>query len=438
MKKTITQHGMLAAGDIVLVGLSGGADSVALLHGILTLSAAFGVAAVHGVHINHQLRGDEALADQNFVVELCKQLNIPLDICQEQVREYGAAHGLSIEEAGRQVRYHCFAQTAAKVGATKIATGHHLNDNAETVVMNLARGTGLRGLCGIPPVNGHIIRPLINITREAIEAYLQSAGLSYVTDPSNLIGEYARNRTRLHILPAMAQDINPQAISNIANTTALLREDEAFLETTAQTAFTQCLVEQTAKRTTLSIDTLGALHTAIQRRVLRIAISTTTSLQDIKAGHIEDALGLLNNRSGKEIHLPGLVIQREFNHLVVTSVEASPPPATHSDKNPGQNLKLLYTKPFNYGMLKQPVVIRTRRPGDRIKLQGNPPFTKKLQDYFTEAKTPRHVRDTIPVVAHGSDILWVLDEKGPTSATYAPVEGAPVCWISIWKDEHNA
>ena len=471
--RTIKTHTMLQPGDNIITGLSGGADSVALLHALLHIKEELGIAQIFAVHVNHGLRGEAAAADENFCRRLCEGLGIPLQIYTADVRGLAAAEALSIEEAGRKLRYRYLQEAAAFFGVpgAKIATGHHQNDNAETVIMNLARGAGLRGLCGIPPVNGSIIRPLLDVSRGEIEEYIAAQGLEYVDDASNFSREYARNRVRHTVLPAIEAAINPRAVQTIASNTAWLREDETLLEEMAREAYALvggvphvafpsvprapgCDVVPRDAQGHVPYD-LTALPPPIARRVLRLAITdlSPTGLSNITSAHIQSILDLSKQKTGAEAHIPGLIAYKTATHIELALPEALQKFGTYpltmgstqfipelnttislsnSTSLEGVSSILLCTKCFNYGKVKGPLVLRARKPGDTIVMSSAAgPFTKKLQDYFTDKKLPKQKRDSIPVLACGSDILWVLDEHNPTSAKYSPAEGSETCRVSL-------
>ena len=464
---------MLSPGDNIIIGLSGGADSVALLHVLLALQTELAIAQIFAVHINHGIRADAAQHDENFVKTLCATLQISLKIYHANIPAIAQQKGLSIEETGRKMRYFHFneACNAFGVPTAKIATGHHQNDNAETIIMNLARGAGLKGLCGIPPTNGNIIRPLLDVSRQDIENYLEENSLNYVTDASNHSQEYTRNRIRHRVLPAIETAINPGAVQTIAKNAAWLREDDAYIESAAAQAFQDCTAASSVCAISLDAAKLCALPLAIARRVIRMAVACIRrgkALTNISSTHIQTVLDLLPMKSGKEVHLPGLTARKEYACITI-AIPTTPQkfgtyplsvPATINIPELNRTLSLSYTPPetlcvfgakkmildctkvFEYGIVDEGLFLRTRCPGDKIILSGTKHgaklFTKKLQDYFTDAKIPRHKRDFIPILACGSDVLWVLDEKGPTSEKYSPKIGEAhyetPFWVSLWRD----
>lgn len=230
--ETINRYNMLDNGGNVIVGVSGGADSVALLHCLNSIKSETGI-SLYACHINHNLRGEESLRDENFVRRLCENLDIPLTVFSIDVKE-GLEKHESLEERARKLRYSCFEKLCEEKQA-KLATAHTASDNAETVFLNILRGTGTKGLSGIPPVRGNIIRPLIRCTREEIEEYCTVNGLSYITDSSNLSDDYTRNRIRHHLIPLL-KDFNPSLFTAVSRMTSAVYDDNIYLERIATEA----------------------------------------------------------------------------------------------------------------------------------------------------------------------------------------------------------
>ena len=505
VRKTISYYNMLAPGDNVLVGLSGGADSVALLYVLLELAEELGLGVISALHVNHNLRGAESDRDEAFVRGLATKLGVALTVKQAPVKELAKEKGLGLEEAGRELRYGYFyewcsfhsSQSNKKSNGEKsspfencsfltnqkIALGHNQNDTAETVIMNLCRGTGLKGLCGIPPVNDAVIRPLIETPRDEIEEYLNRHGILYITDETNAFDDYTRNRVRNLIIPALKDHVNTQAETIISRNANWLRADEEFLEDAAQEALADCLLPDIA--VSVSIDKLTSLPLALSRRVIRLAISQARrdkKLTDITAVHITSVLDLAAGQTGREIHLPSLIAAKSYDRLIFTknhdipskkmdtlpsetiladyaqnSREIAPSKPIHylpnsnkaialshyppdSSSPPDPLLPILYcTKSFECDIVTFPLILRSRRPGDRIIFQRETGelFTKKLQDYFTDKKTPKHQRNTIPLLAHGSDILWIMDKDNRTNAKYQAKDNKNQIWVSLWESEMN-
>lgn len=286
VRETLADLDMITAGDRVYVGLSGGADSVSLLHALRELSAELGF-TVAAVHIDHGLRGAESDGDMRFCVELCEKLGIPLELRRLDIAGIKAKHE-SVEECARRARYQAFSEV---VGNDILATAHNLNDNAETVLMNLMRGTGIKGLCGIPPKRGNIIRPLIRCSRAEVEEYCRLNDLTYVTDSTNLSDEYTRNRIRHILLPEMLK-INPSLPETIRRMTETLRSDRDYLEGLADAA-----LESSARGRGYAAAELAELPLPIKSR----AVSKILSEGGIEpsALRINTALSLLDKRSAR-------------------------------------------------------------------------------------------------------------------------------------------
>ncbi len=233
MRDAIRAYRMIGRGMKVVVGVSGGADSVCLLAGLVSLREELGISLV-AVHVEHGIRGEESLADAAYVAELCERWNVKLSVERIDVEAVARERGLTVEEAGRTVRYEVFARIAQEQSADRIAVAHNRNDQAETVLWNLARGSGVKGLGGIRPVRGRIIRPLLFTERSEIEAYLRTQGIRWRTDRTNLETAYTRNRIRLELLPWLTERLNAQAVDHIAQAAQRLWEVQDYLE--AQTA----------------------------------------------------------------------------------------------------------------------------------------------------------------------------------------------------------
>lgn len=237
IRSAIAEYKMLSAGDAVTVGLSGGADSSALVHALAAMREDLGI-NVYACHVNHNLRGAESDGDEAFVRGLCERLGVQLEVFLIDVPAAAKKHE-STEETARKLRYECFSEICEKNGS-KLATAHTANDNAETVLMNMIRGTGTKGLAGIPPVRGIFIRPLIYCTREETEEYCRKNGIEFVTDSSNLSDDYTRNRIRHNLLPLL-KEFNPSFIAAVSRMTAAVGDDCAFLEQYARECAEKCV-----------------------------------------------------------------------------------------------------------------------------------------------------------------------------------------------------
>jgi len=407
----------------IVVGLSGGADSVALLHILLEEHQVF------AAHVNHNLRGEDSDGDEQFVRELCEKLGVPLEVFSVNVKACAEENRLGTEEAARKLRYEALEQARIKFSADKIAVGHNADDNAETVLMNLCRGAGLKGLCGIPPENGRIIRPLLNKSRAELEEYLRERNIAYITDMSNFSSEFLRNRVRNIVMPVLECEIGASTKKAIARSAKLLRDDEEFIEEAARKYFRKVTFDgrvENSKKIALNTEKLNTLPPAIKRRVIRLAVAEVReeSLLDISVAHISAVSELAQGHSGRELHLPGVIVSKEYESLIFCCIR-------EEKSNSILNLKIKIshspdssdfhcTKAFLYDKITESLSLRTRRAGDRITLKSGDGrfFTKKLQDFFTDKKIPKSERDNIPLVAHGSDILWILAEKDYVNASF--------------------
>jgi len=446
--RTIRQYNMLSPGDGVVVGLSGGADSVALLSALLTLQEELQL-TIYAAHINHNLRGRAARKDERLARLLCDKLDVPFFAFQGDVWGYAWENKMGTEEAGRKLRYKYLYQCMEECGAQKIAVGHNQEDNAETVLLNLFRGTGLRGLCGIPPVNGKIIRPILEVSRKEIETYIKENRLPFAKDKTNFSSDYSRNFIRNEITPKIRKHFGDKTSAKMAKSAMLLRADEEALTAIAKSKHSD-MPDDVA---TLCIKTLMSHPLAITRRIIRETIAGLRGekgLEDIESVHIEAIIDIAQGYTGREASLPDFKARREYENLVLyispeniqlgfcytlspdTPIHIPPMTIILTLHSPGEKNHMPaqshYTQSFNYVKVNKPLEIRTRRPGDKITLPGG---TKKLQDYFTDTKTPRAQRDAIPLLAHGSDILWIMDKHNRVSTAYQPEEGQKTCEITV-------
>ncbi len=412
----IRRDDMVSPHTPVTVGLSGGADSVALLHVLLQLQAELEI-SVSAVHINHGLRGEEALRDEAFVKALCAEWNVPLTVCSHNVAAIAKARHLGVEEAGREVRYACFSQCDGVV-----ATAHTASDNAETVLLHLCRGTGLHGLTGIPSVRGNVIRPLIDCTRAEVEAYCEENRLSYVTDSTNADTAYARNRIRRCVLPQL-KEINPQAEEAIARLVASAKEWEAYLASRAEDAL-QCAQNGDG---TFSKKALLSLEPAVLSEVLRRLVGEQ-GRQRGSDYHIRQAAETLKN--GGRLSLPANRQLSVFSDKVsIEPVTASEgfyfsPAAVGERYDIGgktwtllclscenceqfQNIsKKLFANALDYDKICGSLVLRGRLSGDRYHPAGRR-CGKTLKQLCNEASLTDAQREALPVLCDDNGVILV-------------------------------
>ncbi|MDR2546205.1 MAG: tRNA lysidine(34) synthetase TilS [Lachnospiraceae bacterium] len=440
VKDYISINQMIVAGDDIVAGISGGADSICLLFMLSKLQKEMPF-RLRAVHINHMLR-TVAKDDEAFVVEICASLGIPLRVFSAQVAELAKEQGKSIEEAGRDFRYQCFHEALSDTIAAnqKIAVGHHMDDRAETLLFNLFRGSGLRGMTAIRPVRDNIIRPLLFCRRHEIENWLTTEGIKFRTDETNALAIHTRNRIRHHIMPH-ATEINSEAVRHMTTTADLLWEAENYLHHHTETAYHKCAVES-AKKVDVDIPALFEHDLIIRKRVLIMAVerlSYSLSLSCYLSARCIDALLQLTTANGsKQLHLDKqITARREYDTLVIMHGESPSPtpsltfpcfsPAEPSDLSPQQisipgfgmfHVRIFarhekddipqkkYTKWFDCDKISSCAMFRQRKPSDYLIINrfGQ---RKSLADYLIDEKVPRHLRDEIFVLADDSSIMWV-------------------------------
>jgi tRNA(Ile)-lysidine synthase len=447
VQQTIQDYRMLEPGHTVLVAVSGGPDSMLLLHTLWQLRERLALQLLVA-HLNHQMRPN-ALEDATFVETTARNLGLCC-ICEtSDVPAYQRQQKLSPEEAARRVRYAFLRATATQRGADRIAVGHTADDQAETVLLHLLRGSGLRGLGGMLPVRGPIIRPLIRVPRHAILNYLRARRLPFREDPSNAERRYRRNRMRLDLLPALRQHYNPRLVQALCTTAQLLTDDEVALQAMAHQHFLAACLAASPTSLQLHIDALTSLPLALQRRVLRQALSELMGgLQGVTSAHIAAILALLRPGAGnKRLRLPqGVAVERRYTVLLMH--RQTPAAAVHVDVPlpvPGVcrvealGVTIVSTQlprhaavgPFPAGdvtwldaeSVGRDVRVRTRRSGDRLQPLGSV-YSKKLKAFLIDAKVPRAVRDHLPLVVTSAGIAWVAGVRPAEWAKVTPTTRA--------------
>ena len=426
----INQNHMIDKGDHIIIGVSGGADSVCLFHILRQLQGA-GSFTIAVVHVNHGLRGDEADADEEFTKQLCRQYDIPYQSVTFDVKAEAQKRGMSLEEAGRIVRRETFKRLAKECGATKIALGHHQDDQVETVIFNLVRGSALSGLCGIHPVRGQYIRPLLCISKIEIEDYLTSHNLSWRIDETNLTCDYTRNKIRHSVVQSLAE-INPKAQEHIASLAKHLQEVEAYLSEQTKMAYNHH-TEQTKAGIVIAAS-LTEEDSVIQANVMRKCVRELTgSLKDLSKDNIARMVGIFDKEVSKRTDIGnGLVIRRTYEGAILEKETKADEKAKRTEvlvAIPGRCqwseetficqvkeydgraiTEELYTKWLDYDKIKGDLVLRNRRSGDVIAIcqDGG---KKKLKGYFIDAKIPCNERDEMVLLATGSEILWIVGDR---------------------------
>ena len=416
-QETIAKFHMFPEKAHIVVGLSGGADSVALLHALCSMKEEYGW-EITAAHIHHGLRGEEADRDALFAVDFCRKLGVPCIVRKYDVKAEAASRKLGEEETGRLLRYEVFDEIAGEKGY--IAVAHHRQDQAETVLMRLCRGTGLKGLVGMPPVRGNICRPLLFCSRGEIEAYCRENALEWREDASNQEDRYTRNKLRLKVLPVL-EEVNPQAVAHIAETAELLSLEEDFLEQQAESCYESVKLE--GAEVALSRQKLLELHPAMRKRVLRKAMAEFVQM-DVSQVQIEALEDLLEKETGKSRDfLEGIHAENRYDALVL-SVKKEQAEGYQYALLSGETVMIpeagvsVYvwvsekecemgedTKCFDYDKINGELSCRTRKTGDFISLKNG---RKKIKDLFIDEKVPRTEREILPLITMGEEVLWAV------------------------------
>lgn len=446
VQKYIEELNMISSGDRILVGVSGGADSVCLLLFLYTLYREKDV-SLEAVHVEHGIRGEESRQDAAFVEKLCQRMNIPCQIVTVDVPTYSQENGLGLEEAARILRYEAFVRLAKEKHA-KIALAHHMEDNAETILFQMIRGSSLTGLCGMQPIRRDMdgicyIRPLLKVHRKEIEDFLMSHDMEFRVDSTNQELDYSRNYLRKVVVPALTE-VNVQAVSHMNETAAKLLEIKDFLDSETEKHWAECQ-EKTSKGIALDTKKLFGLHPVIQRELLYRAIAEAAgSRKDIGAVHVEALKELCENQSGKEIYLPyGIRARKEYekiwllhkkdkelsekeSYLVERDVlqrcleQGTVVSIPIGEKGEQISLRVFpiegkskefpknsYTKWMDYDKIEDGFCIRTRKSGDYFICDENG-HRKKIKQYFVDEKIPASQREEIWLLTQEHLVLWAV------------------------------
>lgn len=420
----ITSYGMFDNASRVVVALSGGADSMSLLHFLVNNSERYGV-EVAAAHVNHCLRGEESERDCRFVKEQCEKLGVPLYIKKVDVAKIAKERNIGTELCGREVRYEFFEELSSD-GNTAIATAHTATDNAETILLNITRGCGLDGLAGIPPKRGSIVRPLIRVCRTDVEKYCADNNIPFVTDSTNLRADYSRNKIRLNVIPELSK-INPSVIAVINRMSDTISSDSAYLKKVTSGEYNRCKTDGG-----LSIEALKNIDRSILPRVIKLAVeknlATVPEKKHIEliVESIENGFGAVMIHGKSTVKVSGtklvfisdipsdsdipqfeekkLELDTTYRYLNKTVI-ISPKNGEISHNSDNVNKKLLNQR-LSYDIILSGVLLRNRKSGDYFKPIGRN-CTKTVKKLFTELKVPVEERGTRLLLADGSRVLWI-------------------------------
>lgn len=465
VRNDIKENRLLELGAKIIIGVSGGADSVCLLKVLYDLKCDYDL-ELFVVHVNHGLRGQEANKDESYVMELCKSLGIEAKTYSVNIKALGNKLGISEEEAGREARYKIFRRILENKNFDYIAVAHNREDQAETVMLNILRGTGIDGLCGMSIKQGMIIRPLLYISRNEIEAYLASNKIPYCVDSTNISNEYTRNRIRNILFPQIKSWFDIDITNQLFKLSFLVSHERDYLEEETNKHYNIALVSEAMSGTNydeivLSAEHLKTLPIALFKRIIRLAWERINSnRKNLETIHVDQIVSLCqNSHTGKKVHLPnGIKAKISYGRLVlskrgekkhkpffyniakqeITKVYEVSGTLESSVISQDEFIKLAvkkninessFTQFFNLDSFEGDTQIRSRLEGDRIR-PYNANGEKKLKDYFIDQKIPREQRDLIPLVAQGNKIIWIVGMR--TSEEFRAREDTKKIWMLSW------
>lgn len=427
VKNYIEKWQMLRSEDCVIVGVSGGADSICLLWMLSKLQKEIGFRIV-AVHVNHGIRGEEADADEAYVKQFCQELAIPCESYFANVELIAKNRKQSTEEAGREVRREFFEQAMEKHQGTKIALAHHQNDSAETFLINLVRGSGLKGLGGIAPVKGNVIRPMLCLKREEIEKFLETEGISYCNDCTNESDVYTRNRIRNNVIPYLQKEINPKVVEHMSETMEQIRQIQDFLDEQVQ-MYMGITVTEVKNGYSILEDAYELVPEAIKPLLLKkVLIEVSGREKDLESVHVKQLQELFEKQVGRKMDLPYQMEGKRTYQGISVCIKENEDKEQRTEfyfdvhekqatfqvgkkqihcRVTSENMEKNHTKRFNCDIIRNNICIRTRKQGDYITIHPDG-RTQKLKSYFINEKIPQEKRDEILLVADGNHILWIV------------------------------
>lgn len=437
VKDFIIKNNLIQEGDRVLVALSGGPDSVCLLHILYKLRESLNI-DIGAAHVNHMLRGQDALNDEEYAKNICKEFNIEFYPIRIDIDKIAKEKGISHEMAGREERYKFFDFIKNTQNYSKIAVAHNSNDQAETVVMNMMRGAGIEGLCGIRSKrDGGIIRPILCLSREEVENYCKENNLNPRIDKTNLENIYSRNKVRLDILPYMKENFNKDIIETLNRMTNLLQIDNDFIEKQCNNSYKKYCSNKNS-HIVISKEAFLLEKAIITRIIKKAFVEFTGKYNNFEMKHIYEVIELAKNSTNKKVDLPNVIVaeniygdiylkNKEYNNkeyvekeVLINKSQLNKDSFEYDrydigfkiikDKNNIEFSNNVLIKYFDYDKIKEKIIIRKRRNGDKIVPLGMK-GSKKVKDIFINLKVPVEQRPEIPILCFDNEIAWIVGHK---------------------------
>lgn len=427
VQRTIDENKLIQNGDKVLVALSGGADSVCLLDVLQNLKDHYGI-MIAAAHLHHGLRGEDADHDEAFAKELCLKKGIPFFSRHVDVKSYAKNSGMTIEEAGRTARYNFFRDVCQQEGFTKIATAHHAGDNAETVLMHLLRGASISGMAGIPYQNNQVIRPLLDVTRQDIEAHLEANGQAFCTDSTNTDTVYTRNRIRNELLPLIERDYNSNFVQTVLHNTKVFKECSAYIKQEAESLFLK-FAKPVFGGYSLAAGSLNSLQPFMAKELLRYAVNALSAGKELD-GSATNRMYQLLSEDGQTVCVLADITAQLYDGCLYIRHDVEPAAFSYSFE-PGDIVEICETgakiecfwlcelsrkrdKNCIYidkeKIRDKQLMVRSRRKGD-VFCPAGMNGKKSIKTYFIDEKIPRFLRSGVPLVTADDEVVWVAGHR---------------------------
>lgn len=441
----LRQWNMIERGEHIVAGISGGADSVCLLFVLLSLQKTMGI-RVTAVHVNHMLRGEAADADERFVEELCRRQHVPCRVFRIDVAKEAKKRKCSGEEAGREVRREAMRKVLVEEHADKIAFAHHQDDNAETVIMNLCRGSRVKGMRGILPVSGNLVHPLLCVGKTEIVEALKEQEIPWRIDATNLEDSYTRNRIRNRVMKEL-KEINPGTAEHISRMAEKMSELWEYMEAETGTYIRGCVEEADGGKLIRKADLEGVPKVFREEVIRAVLCEVCENEKNLRAVHVQDVHGLMEKQPGRSVSLPyGVRALRTYEGVLIRKKETMKKQPEEKqeigfkirvfDRREGEKWPdTPYTKWFDYDIIKDRLVMRTRREGDYITVTADGK-RQTLKKFFINQKIPAGRRDKIRLIADGDEIVWIIGYR-QNKAYQITEKTVKIAEIEIYGGEKN-